>query len=46
MTRNCGNSFLKNIFVVLIQILGNSYLTKESVWHSMYLYNVWREQGM
>ncbi len=30
-TGNCGNSFLKNIFVVPIQILGNSYLTKESV---------------
>jgi hypothetical protein len=31
MTRICGNSFLKNIFLVQIQILGNSYLTKESV---------------
>jgi hypothetical protein len=32
-TRSCGNSFLKNIFVVPIQIMGNSYLTRN--WYNI-----------
>jgi hypothetical protein len=44
--RNCGNSFLENVFLVPIQKLGKLLQTKESVEHSMHMYYVWREHGM
>ena len=46
MYNNCGNNFLKKLIVVLSQQLGKLQQTKESVEGFMYMYYIWREQGM
>ncbi len=42
----CGNSFLKNIFVVPIQKLGKILRTKESDERCMNMYNKQQEKGV